>query len=81
MCKVSALGNPVSNTWNAAVIHTALSDVINYATVASVLGETEKRKARSGFKVATHFFPIVKLYAIFKGMVDQKPLKIDLHYF
>lgn len=70
MCKVSALGNPASNTWNAAVIHTALSNVLDYATVASVLGETKERKPRSGIKVAPHLSPIVKLYAIFKGIVD-----------
>ena len=49
VCTLSALqslGNPVSNMQRAAVIQTALSSCLNYATVASVLGETEERKGQ-----------------------------------
>lgn len=70
----------------AAVIQTALSSCLNYATVTSMLGGPEGRKAKSsrdplfGWKL-NHFWTIRKLMLVYKEMKDQSPLEIDLHYF
>lgn len=70
----------------AAVIQIALSSDLNYATVTSVLGGPEERKAKSSrdplcaWKL-NHFWPIGKLMLVFKEVDDQSSLKIDLHCF
>lgn len=69
LCPAESLGNPVSDIQRAAVIQTALSSCLNYATVASVLRGTEERpkaaQSPPGWKFR-HFWPFVKLYAGFQ---------------